>query len=302
MTANRDRQPAVCPAVGPCRPCEGTEAGRKPLRSAPKPRSKGEGCKEPARQAQPGAARRDAPSICRRRHRRPEGRTRSSRCRRRDRARPPATRLFRAVAGATPLERVGRDTRLGRRRRASLQLSGAQQGSLEVLCELIELAKPASTPTKAKSASRAKSVAASALSQAKAGRVTTGEFTIALDSKTLRTLLVAQGQRQGPDGGSGRDDRREPQERPEHGLHGRGRPDRAATDPAGEEPSSKGGAKAGRSARGRGRSRPRPGRRPRTRAAARGGGAERRGDAERGRVRRTARGLPRYGERQAPEA
>lgn len=49
-------------------------------------------------------------------------------------------------------------------------------------------AKPASTPTKAKSASRAKSVAASALSQAKAGRVTTGEFTVALGSKTLRTL------------------------------------------------------------------------------------------------------------------
>jgi len=49
-------------------------------------------------------------------------------------------------------------------------------------------AKPAPPPTKAKPASRAKSVAASALSQAKPGRVATGEFTVALGSKTLRTL------------------------------------------------------------------------------------------------------------------
>lgn len=49
-------------------------------------------------------------------------------------------------------------------------------------------AKPAPQPTKAKSAARAKSAAASALSQAKPGRVTTGEFTVALGSKTLRTL------------------------------------------------------------------------------------------------------------------
>lgn len=49
-------------------------------------------------------------------------------------------------------------------------------------------AKPAPTPTKAKSVSRAKSVAASVLSQAKPGRVTSGDFTVALGAKTLRTL------------------------------------------------------------------------------------------------------------------
>lgn len=49
-------------------------------------------------------------------------------------------------------------------------------------------AKPAPPPTKAKSASRAKSVAASVLSQAKSGRTTTSDFTVALGPKTLRTL------------------------------------------------------------------------------------------------------------------
>jgi hypothetical protein len=49
-------------------------------------------------------------------------------------------------------------------------------------------AKTAPTTTKTKSASRARSMAASALPQAKPGRVTTGEFTVALGSKTLRTL------------------------------------------------------------------------------------------------------------------
>ena len=48
------------------------------------------GCKEPARQAWPGAARRDATTSGRRRRRRPKGRTRRSRGTRRDRARPPA--------------------------------------------------------------------------------------------------------------------------------------------------------------------------------------------------------------------
>jgi hypothetical protein len=49
-------------------------------------------------------------------------------------------------------------------------------------------AKPAPPPTKAKSASRAKNVAASALPQAKPGRVMTSDFTVALGTKTLRTL------------------------------------------------------------------------------------------------------------------
>ena len=49
-------------------------------------------------------------------------------------------------------------------------------------------AKSALTPTKAKPASRARSVAASDLSQAKAGRLKTGEFTVALGPKTLKTL------------------------------------------------------------------------------------------------------------------
>lgn len=49
-------------------------------------------------------------------------------------------------------------------------------------------AKTAPTPTKAKSASRAKSLAASALSQAKPGRVKTGDFTVALGPQTLKTL------------------------------------------------------------------------------------------------------------------
>jgi hypothetical protein len=49
-------------------------------------------------------------------------------------------------------------------------------------------AKPAPTPTKTKSAARAKSVAASVLSQAKPGRVTTGDFTVTLGPQTLKTL------------------------------------------------------------------------------------------------------------------
>lgn len=49
-------------------------------------------------------------------------------------------------------------------------------------------AKTASTQTKAKPVSRAKNVAASALSQAKPARAITGEFTVALGPKTLRTL------------------------------------------------------------------------------------------------------------------
>lgn len=48
--------------------------------------------------------------------------------------------------------------------------------------------KPAPTPTKAKSASRAKSLAGSVLSQAKAGRVKTSEFTVAVGPKTLKML------------------------------------------------------------------------------------------------------------------
>lgn len=49
-------------------------------------------------------------------------------------------------------------------------------------------AKPAPPPTKAKPASRAKSMAASALSQAKPGRVKAGDFTVALGPQTLKTL------------------------------------------------------------------------------------------------------------------
>lgn len=49
-------------------------------------------------------------------------------------------------------------------------------------------AKPAPAPTKAKPVSRAKSLAASALSQAKPGRVKTVDFTVALGPQTLKTL------------------------------------------------------------------------------------------------------------------
>ena len=48
--------------------------------------------------------------------------------------------------------------------------------------------KPAPTAAKAKSASRAKNLAASALSQAKPARQVSGEFTVALGPKTLKTL------------------------------------------------------------------------------------------------------------------
>jgi hypothetical protein len=49
-------------------------------------------------------------------------------------------------------------------------------------------AKPAPTPTKTKSTTRAKSVAASGLSQAKPGRATTGDFTVTLGPQTVKTL------------------------------------------------------------------------------------------------------------------
>ena len=48
--------------------------------------------------------------------------------------------------------------------------------------------KPAPTAAKAKSASRVKALAASALSQAKPARQVSGEFTVALGPKTLKTL------------------------------------------------------------------------------------------------------------------